>query len=105
MIKVDSMTSVPTCTYIPRQLTQTQLSELLPTKWVTSYETLQSASQPVTSDNPFFVRREDGRVDTHFLPVAVPESHTVFPTEINVIEAAPSKHIWWDGMFVVAMIV
>ena len=83
---------------------------------------LHQAVRPVQSNNPFFIRKENGKVETRFLK-APPEKKdvTVFPTQISMLQPvsyvcedglkikafredgkscykgkSPSGHIWWD---------
>ena len=112
----------PICTFVPRQLTRDQIATLSPESWITKYEILHQVIKPVQSNNPFFIRKENGEVETRFL-MAPPEKKdvTVFPTQIAMLHPvsyvyedgtkinafcedgkpyyegkSPSSHIWWD---------
>ncbi|GJS01530.1 putative zinc finger, CCHC-type containing protein [Tanacetum coccineum] len=64
LIDVDS-NATPTCTYVPRQLSQDELVKLLPEKLITNYEQIHQA--PVRSTSaPEFVRHENGLVNIKF---------------------------------------
>ena len=90
--------------------------------WITKYESLHQIVQPIQSNNPFFIRKENGEVETRFLK-APPEKKdiTVFPTHMAMLQPVPyvvekglvikafcedgkpcyegkssSSHIWWD---------
>ena len=83
---------------------------------------LHQAIKPIQLNNPFFIRKENGKVETRFL-VAPPKKKdvTVFPTQIAMLHLvsyvyedglkintfpkdgkpyyeskSPSGHIWWD---------
>ena len=76
----------PMCTFVPGQLTRDQMTSLFLESWITKYETLHQAIKPIQSNNPFFIRKENGELKTRFL-VAPPEKKdvTVFPTQIAVL--------------------
>ena len=85
LIQVDpGMT--PMCTFVPRQLTRDQMTSLFLEWWITKYEMLHQATRLVQSNNPFFIRKENGEVETIFL-VTPPEKKdvTIFPTQIAML--------------------
>ena len=90
--------------------------------WIMKYKSLHQVVQPIQSKNPFFIRKENGEVETRFLK-APPEKKdvTVFPTQMAMLQPIPyvvekglvikaicedgkpcyegkssSGHIWWD---------
>ncbi|GJR02319.1 hypothetical protein Tco_0525303 [Tanacetum coccineum] len=99
LIDVDS-NAIPTCTYVPRQLSRDELVKLLTKKWITNYEQIHQA--PVRSKSaPEFVRHENGLVEIKFSS-SQPKSENVFPTGIHMITPTDQepdqkvKQIWWD---------
>ena len=121
LIQVD-LGMTPMCTFVSKQLTRDQMTSLFPESWITKYETLHQATRLVQSNNPFFIRNENGEVETRFL-VTPPEKKdvTVFPTQMAMLQPvsydcedglkikafhedgkscyegkSPSGHIWWD---------
>ncbi|GJR02305.1 hypothetical protein Tco_0525289 [Tanacetum coccineum] len=72
--------ATPTCTYVPRQLSQNEIVKLLPEKWITNYEQIHQAAVRSTSA-PEFMRHENG-------------IHMITPTDQE--PAQEVKHIWWD---------
>ena len=121
LIQVDSRLT-PMCAFVPRQLTRDQMISLFPKLWITKYEPLHQAIQSIQSNNPFFIREENGEVETRFLK-ALPEKKDVivFPTHMAILQPVPqvaekclvikafcedgkpcyegkssSGHIWWD---------
>ena len=85
LIQVDPRMT-PMCTFVLRQLIRNQMTSLFPESWITKYETLHQAIKPVQSNNPFFIKKENGEVKIRFL-VAPPEKKdvTVFPTQIAML--------------------
>ena len=61
------------------------------------YETLHQAIRPVQLNNPFFIRKENGEVETRFL-VIPPEKKdvTVFPTQIAMLQQV--LYVGEDGL-------
>ena len=121
LIQVD-LGMTPVCTSVPRQLTKDQMTSFFLESWITNYETLHQAIRPIQSNNPFFIRKDNGEVKTRFL-VTPPKKKdiTVFPTQIAMLQQvsyvgedglkinafredgkpcyegkSPSGHIWWD---------
>ena len=112
----------PMCTFVPRQCARDQMISLFPESWITKYESLHQAVQPIQSKNPYFIWKENGEVETRFLK-APPEKKDVmvFPTQMVMLQLVPyvaekglvikeiyedgkpcyegkssSGHIWWD---------
>ena len=112
----------PMCTFVPRQLNKDQMSSLFPESWITKYEMLHQATKLIQSNDPLFIRKANGEVETRFL-TAPPEKKyvTIFPTQIAMLQPvsyvgesglkikafkedgkpcyegkSPSGHIWWD---------
>ena len=88
------------------------MSYLFPESWITKYEILHQPSKPIPSNDPLFIRKENGEIDIRFL-TAPPKKKdvTVFPTQITMLQLvsyvcedgkpcyegkSPSGHIWWD---------
>ncbi|KAL0005409.1 hypothetical protein SO802_012970 [Lithocarpus litseifolius] len=71
----------PMCTFVPRQLTRDQIISLVPKSWITKYESLHQAIQLIQSNNPFFIKKENGEVETRFLKAPPKKKDiTVSPT-------------------------
>ena len=110
------------CTFVPRQLNKDQMSSLFPESWITKYEMHYQVTKPIQSNDPLFIRKAYGEVETRFL-TAPPEKKDVmvFPTQISMLQPvsyvcedglkikefcedgkpcyegkSPSGHIWWD---------
>lgn len=78
-LKIDAA-SVPTCTYIPRQMPVEELQALLPTKWTTQYENLHGRNEAVSTAQPSYTHKADGSVETAFQSTQ----------ETKIIETFPS---------------
>ena len=63
LIQVD-LGLTPICTFVPRQLTRDQMISLFPKSWITKYESLHQVVQPIQSNNPLFIMKESGEVET-----------------------------------------
>ena len=85
LIQVD-LGLTPMCTFVLRQLTKDQMISLFPELWITKYESLHQAVQPIQSNNPFFIKEENGEVEIRFLK-APPEKKdvTIFPTQMVML--------------------
>ena len=121
LIQVDpGMT--PMCTFVPRQLNKDQMSSLFPESWITKYEMHYQATKLIQSNDPPFIRKAYGEVETRFLTAPLEKKDvTVFPTQISMLQLMsyvcedglkiksfcedgkpcyegklPSGHIWWD---------
>ncbi|GJS27310.1 hypothetical protein Tco_0487930 [Tanacetum coccineum] len=64
LIDIDS-NATPTCTYVPKQLSQDELVKLIPEKWITNYEQIYQAPVRLTSA-PEFMRHENDLVEIKF---------------------------------------
>ena len=89
LIQVDSGLT-PMCTFVPRQLTRDQMISLFPKSWITKYKALHQVVQPIQSNNPFFIRKENGEVKTRFLKASLEKKDvTVFPTQMAMLQPVP----------------
>ena len=75
------------CMFVPRQLARDHMISIFLESWITKYEALHQAVQPIQSNNPFFIRKENGEVEARFLKVS-PEKKdvTVFPTQMVMMQ-------------------
>ena len=96
LIQVD-LGMTPMCTSVPRQLTRDQMTSFFLESWITNYETLHQAIRPIQSNNPFFIRKDNGEVKTRFL-VTPPKKKdiTVFPTQIAMLQQV--SYVGEDGL-------
>ena len=80
LIQVDpGMT--PMCTFVSRQLTRDQMTSFFLESWITKYETLHQMVKLVQSNNPFFIKKENGEVETRFLVAPLEKKDmTIVPT-------------------------
>ena len=95
---------------------------LFPESWITKYEMLHQATKPTQSEDPLFIRKANGEVETKFLMAPSKKKDvTVFPTQITMLQPisyvgeeglqikafredgkpcyegkSPSDHIWWN---------
>ena len=91
--------------------------------WITKYEMLHQVTKPIQSNDPLFIRKENGEVETRFLIAPLEKKDvTVFPTQIAMLQLVSydcedglkikafredgkpcyegktaSSHIWWDA--------
>ena len=87
----------PMCTFVPRQFTKDQMTTLFPESWITKYEILHQVIKPVRSNNPFFIRKENGEVETRFLVAPSKKKDViVFPSQIAMIH--PASYVYEDGL-------
>ena len=96
LIQVDpGMTSM--CMFVPRQLNTDQMTSLFLESWITKYEMLHEATKPIKSNDPLFIRKENGEVETRFL-TAPPKKKdvTVFPTQIAMLK--PASYVCKEGL-------
>ena len=63
------------------------MTSLFPESWIMKYETLHQATRPAQLNNPFFIKKENGKVETRFL-VTPPKKKdvTVFPTQMAMLQ-------------------
>ena len=64
MVVAESGDKVPTIVQIPRQLKRTDLIKLMPTEWITNYESLHQIHKPVQTTDPYFQKMADGKTKT-----------------------------------------
>ena len=85
------------CMFVSRKLTRDQMTSLFPESRITKYEMLHQAIKPIQSNDPFFIRKENGEVKTRFL-VAPPKRKdvTVFSTQISMLQ--PVSYVCEDGL-------
>ena len=89
LIQVDSGLTLM-CTFVPRQLTRDQMISLFLKSWITKYEALHQAIKSIQSNNPFFIRKENGEVKTKFLKASSEKKDvTVFPTQMAMLQLVP----------------
>ncbi|KAK9282001.1 hypothetical protein L1049_004912 [Liquidambar formosana] len=91
LIQVDSHLP-PSCTYVPRQLTRDQLTKLLPTSWVTKYESMHQVAKPTLSTDSLFIRKENGSIEIRFNKSAPSEEAPVFRTQIAMLQLVQVIH-------------
>ena len=61
------------------------------------YETLHQAIRPVQLNNPFFIRKENGEVETRFLLTPLEKKDViVFPTQIAMLQQV--LYVGEDGL-------
>ncbi|KAL0444827.1 UNVERIFIED_CONTAM: polyprotein [Sesamum latifolium] len=66
MVLANSRTEVPSIIQIPRQILRKDLEKLVPTEWITNYESLQQQHETIRATDFQFKRLPDGRVKTIF---------------------------------------
>ena len=66
LIQVDPRMT-PMCMFVPRQLIKVQMTSFFPESWITKYETFYQTVKLIQSNNPFFIRKESGEVETRFV--------------------------------------
>ena len=64
---------------------------LFPEKWITNYEKLHKAVEPVQSADPVFVKRSDGIVETFFKKRQ--ETPTVLNTQFGISSFPRESHV------------
>ncbi|KAL4333562.1 hypothetical protein GQ457_07G041620 [Hibiscus cannabinus] len=74
----------PHCVHVPRQIPREELIQLLPEKWVTSYDQFHAAKQPIKSTNTKIISKGDGTSEIRFDHSHLKDSPTppVFPTQM-----------------------
>lgn len=78
---------VPTCTYVPRQLSPESLETLLPAKWMTQYENFHGRNKAITAAERVYLKQSDGSVETSFIQSKkAPDPPNPFVTEANLTE-------------------
>ncbi|XP_065628735.1 uncharacterized protein LOC136067169 [Quercus suber] len=86
LIQVDpGMT--PMCTFVPRQLNREQMNSIFPESWITRYEMLHQATKPIQSNEPFFIRKANGEMETRFITAPLEKKDvTVFPNQMAMLQ-------------------
>ncbi|KAK8971827.1 hypothetical protein V6N11_075654 [Hibiscus sabdariffa] len=74
----------PHCVHIPRQIPRDELIQLLPKRWVTSYDQIHAIKQPIRSTNTKIISKGDGTSEIRFDHSHLKDSPTppVFPTQM-----------------------
>ncbi|KAK9032912.1 hypothetical protein V6N11_017954 [Hibiscus sabdariffa] len=74
----------PHCVHIPRQIPRDELIQLLPERWVTSYDQIHAIKQPIRSTNTKIISKGDGTSEIRFDHSHLKDSPTplVFPTQM-----------------------
>ncbi|KAL4333185.1 hypothetical protein GQ457_07G043420 [Hibiscus cannabinus] len=74
----------PHCVHVPRQIPREELIQLLPERWVTSYDQIHAAKQPIRSTNTKIISKGDGISEIRFDHSHLKDSPTpsVFPTQM-----------------------
>ena len=96
LIQVDPRMT-PMCTFVPRQLNRDQITSLFPESWIMKYEMLHQVTKPIQSNDPFVIRKPNGKVEIRFL-TASPEKKdvTVFPIQIAMLQ--PVSYVCENGL-------
>ena len=79
LIRVDEKNSA-SCTHVPRQISKSELIQLLPNDWITEYENLHTqANEPLESSNSKITHTSEGRISISFdhshLKSLIPKTH------------------------------
>ena len=89
--------------FVLRQLTKDQMISTFLESWITKYEALYQAVQPIQSNNPFFIRKENGEVETRFLKASPKKKDvTVFSTQMVMIQ--PVSYVDEKGLVIKAFL-
>ncbi|KAL4308338.1 hypothetical protein GQ457_01G014800 [Hibiscus cannabinus] len=74
----------PHCVHVPRQIPREELIQLLPERWVTSYDQFHAAKQPIRSTNTKIISKGDGTSEIRFdhSYLKDPPTPSVFPTQM-----------------------
>ncbi|KAK9011313.1 hypothetical protein V6N11_044165 [Hibiscus sabdariffa] len=74
----------PHCVHIPRQIPRDELIQLLPERWVTSYDQIHAMKQPIRSTNTKIISKGDGTSEIRFDHSHLKDSPTPpdFPTQM-----------------------
>ena len=92
LIQVDPRMTLM-CTFVPRQLNKDQMTSLFLESWITKYEMLHQATKPIQSNEPLFIRKANGEVETRFLTAPPGKKDvTVFPTQIAMLQPVSYDH-------------
>ncbi|KAK9028847.1 hypothetical protein V6N11_025984 [Hibiscus sabdariffa] len=74
----------PHCVHVPRRIPRDELIQLLPEKWVTSYDQIHATKQPIRSTNTKIISKGDGTSEIRFDHNHLKDSPTppIFPTQM-----------------------
>ena len=73
------------------------MTSLFPESWITKYEELHQAVKPIQSNNPFFIRKENGEVEIRFLKAPLEKKDVIFsPTQMAMLQ--PMSYVREDGL-------
>ncbi|KAK8489539.1 hypothetical protein V6N12_013879 [Hibiscus sabdariffa] len=74
----------PHCVHVPRRIPRDELIQLLPEKWVTSYDQIHATKQPIRSTNTKIISKGDGTSEIRFDHSHLKDSPTplIFPTQM-----------------------
>ena len=73
------------------------MTSLFLESWITKYEMLHQATKPIQSNDPLFIRKANGEVETRFLTTPPKKKDvTVFPTQIAMLQ--PVSYVCEDGL-------
>ncbi|KAL0010874.1 hypothetical protein SO802_005982 [Lithocarpus litseifolius] len=108
LIKVDPGTT-PMCTFIPREFNRDQMTSLFPESWIMKYEMLHQATKSIKSNDPFFITKENGKVETRFLTAPPEKKDMVFKSRnFEKVESLAMKAnhllVTYGGIFVIVLI-
>ncbi|KAK4480505.1 hypothetical protein RD792_013580 [Penstemon davidsonii] len=103
MILAESRYNTPTIVQVPRQIPRRELELLMPTEWITNYESLQQTHEPIRSTTYEFQQMTDGRTKTIFKIPQVEEATTsnskpIFNKQLMIQPVNESREtIGWNG--------
>ena len=96
LIQVDPRMT-PMCMFVPRQLIKDQMTSLFPESWITKYEALYQTIKLIQSNNPFFIRKENGKVETRFVTATSKKKEvTVFQAQMAMLQ--PVSYAFEKGL-------
>ncbi|KAK9010362.1 hypothetical protein V6N11_036873 [Hibiscus sabdariffa] len=74
----------PHCVHVPRRIPRDELIQLLPERWVTSYDQIHATKQPIRSTNTKIISKGDGTSEIRFDHSHLKDSPTppIFPTQM-----------------------
>ncbi|KAK8982974.1 hypothetical protein V6N11_054959 [Hibiscus sabdariffa] len=77
----------PHCVHIPRQILKEELIQLLPERWVISYDQIHAIKQPIRSTNTKIILKGDGTSEIRFdhSHLKDPPTPLVFPTQMMMM--------------------
>ncbi|KAL0010227.1 hypothetical protein SO802_005335, partial [Lithocarpus litseifolius] len=87
----------PMCMFVPRQLTRDQMTSLFPESWITKYEEHHQTVKLIQSNNPFFIRKESGKVETRFVTATSKKKEvTIVQTQMAMLQ--PISYAFEKGL-------